>query len=74
VKISGKKTGDSDKKRQHFMHKNNLNEVVPIFNKKRIRDLNSVARFFLVQNAKTGKKLPNHHELYKKSIKYNKRP
>jgi hypothetical protein len=31
-----------------------------------------VARFFLVQNTKTGKNIPNYHELYQISIKYNK--
>jgi hypothetical protein len=30
-----------------------------------------VARFFLVQNTKTGKNIPNYHELYQMSIKYN---
>jgi hypothetical protein len=33
-----------------------------------------VARFFLVQNTKTGENIPNLHELYQISIKYNKRP
>jgi hypothetical protein len=33
-----------------------------------------VARFFLVQNTKKGKNIPNYHELYKISIKYSKRP
>jgi hypothetical protein len=33
-----------------------------------------VARFFLVQNTKTGKYITNYHELYQMSIKYNKRP
>jgi hypothetical protein len=33
-----------------------------------------VARFFLVQNSKTRKKLSNYHKLYQMSIKYNKRP
>jgi hypothetical protein len=33
-----------------------------------------VARFFLVQNTKTGENIPNYHELYQMSIKYNKRP
>jgi hypothetical protein len=33
-----------------------------------------VARFFLVQNTKTGKNIPNYHELYQVAIKYNKRP
>jgi hypothetical protein len=33
-----------------------------------------VARFFLVQNTKTGKYIPNYHELYQMSLKYNKRP
>jgi hypothetical protein len=32
----------------------------------------SVARFFLVQNTKTGKHIPNFHEQYQMSIKYNK--
>jgi hypothetical protein len=31
-----------------------------------------VARFFLVQNTKMGKNVPNYHELYQLSIKYNK--
>jgi hypothetical protein len=31
-----------------------------------------VARFFLVQNTKTGKNIPNYHKLYQISIKYNK--
>jgi hypothetical protein len=33
-----------------------------------------VARFFLVQNTNTGKNIPNYHEQYQMSIKYNKRP
>jgi hypothetical protein len=33
-----------------------------------------VARFFLVQNTKTGKNIPNYRELYQMSIEYNKRP
>jgi hypothetical protein len=33
-----------------------------------------VARFFLVQNTKTGKIIPNYHKLFEMSIKYNKRP
>jgi hypothetical protein len=33
-----------------------------------------VARFFLVQNTKTGKNIPNFHKLYQMSIKYSKRP
>jgi hypothetical protein len=33
-----------------------------------------VARFFLVQNTKTGKNTPNYHKLYQMSVKYNKRP
>jgi hypothetical protein len=33
-----------------------------------------VARFFLVQNTKTGKNIPNYHELYQMDIKYNKWP
>jgi hypothetical protein len=33
-----------------------------------------VARFFLVQNTKMGENIPNYHELYQMSIKYNKRP
>jgi hypothetical protein len=33
-----------------------------------------VARFFLVQNTKTGENVPNYHELYQMSIQYNKRP
>jgi hypothetical protein len=33
-----------------------------------------VARLFLVQNTKTGKNIPNYHELYRMSIKYKKRP
>jgi hypothetical protein len=33
-----------------------------------------VARFFLVQNTKTGKNMPNYHELYQMSISYNTRP
>jgi hypothetical protein len=33
-----------------------------------------VARFFLVQNTKTRKNIPNYHGLYQMSIKYNKRP
>jgi hypothetical protein len=33
-----------------------------------------VARFFLVQNTKTGKNIPNYYKLYQMSIKYNKRP
>jgi hypothetical protein len=33
-----------------------------------------VARFFSVQNTKTGRNVPNCHELYQMSIKYNKRP
>jgi hypothetical protein len=37
-------------------------------------DRGRVARFFLVQNTKTGKYIPNYHELYQMSIKYNKRP
>jgi hypothetical protein len=32
-----------------------------------------VARFFLVQNSKMGKNMPNYHELYQMSIKLNKR-
>jgi hypothetical protein len=31
-----------------------------------------VARFVLVQNTKTGKNIPNYHELYQMSIKYKK--
>jgi hypothetical protein len=33
-----------------------------------------VARFVMVQNTKTGKSIPNYHELYQMSIKYNVRP
>jgi hypothetical protein len=33
-----------------------------------------VARFFLVQNTKTVKNIPNYQELYQMSIKNNKRP
>jgi hypothetical protein len=33
-----------------------------------------VARFFLLQNTKTGENVPNYHKLYQMSIKYNKRP
>jgi hypothetical protein len=30
----------------------------------------SVARFFLVQNIKTGENIPNYHKIYKMAIKY----
>jgi hypothetical protein len=40
----------------------------------RISDKSRVARFFLVQNTKTGKNIPNYHKLYQMSIKHNKRP
>jgi hypothetical protein len=33
-----------------------------------------VARFFLVQNTKTGEYIPYYYELYQMSIKYNNRP
>jgi hypothetical protein len=33
-----------------------------------------VARFFVVQNTKTGKNLSNYHKLYQMSLKYNKTP
>jgi hypothetical protein len=35
-------------------------------------DMDRVARFLLVQNTKTRKNIPNYHELYQMSIKYNK--
>jgi hypothetical protein len=31
-------------------------------------------QIFLVQNTQTGKNIPNYHEQYQMSIKYNKRP
>jgi hypothetical protein len=33
-----------------------------------------VAKFLLLPNTKTGINIPNHHELYQMSKKYNKRP
>jgi hypothetical protein len=40
-----------------------------------VRRLGSrVARLFLVKNTQTGENIPNYHELYKMSIKYNNRP
>jgi hypothetical protein len=53
-----------------FQRKKNFKVPSPVQNTREIPYLARVARFFLVQNTKTGKNIPNCHKMYQMAIKY----